>query len=457
MSDCDVLVVGAGISGLALAFRLRRNGVDARLLDAGDEPGGNLKSERVETEAGEWLLDLGPNSWSDHLGALTSLVSDAGLDAEVLEPRSDPSRRFLYLDGALTELPSKPPRLLLSGVLPWTAKLRLLAEPLVRARAPDAPEETLAAFCDRRLGRAVRERLLTPFVGGIYAGDPERLGAASAFPKLVELEREHGSLLRGARRAGPPTRRPPPCNFRGGMATLARGLADALGPHHHAGAPVRELVPAEDGWEAVTPAGRHRTRHLVLATPAHVTSELLRPHLPEVADELAAIRYAPMVVVHVGLDRSGAGALPEGFGFLVPRGEGVRILGAVRASGLFAGRAPKGFEQLAVFVGGELDPDAALLDDAGVRDIVVRDLRTTLGTTAEPELFRVTRWPRAIPQYEVGHLDRLARIDADVARRPRLSLLGNWKGGISLPQCVQSAEDLARRLSQPPGDPPCDA
>lgn len=449
MTPGSVLIVGAGISGLALAHRLHRHGRDVTLMDAGETPGGNLRTEAVSTEAGDWRLDLGPNSFSDTLGVFDPLIEELHLADQVVTAGAEAGRRFLFLDGRLQELPSKPPRLLLSSVLPLSARLRLLGEPWVRRRPPDAPPETLAAFCDRRLGRAVRERLLTPFVGGIYAGDPERLGAADAFPTLVELEREHGSLLRGMRRRGPPGRRPTPANFDGGMATLPRAMAAALGPRCRTQRPVTRVEPVERGYRVTTPDGPLETESLVLATPAHTTADLLDELLPDAAPLLRGIRYAPMVVAHVGLRTTDCGALPPGFGFLVPRGEGVRILGAVRASRLFPGRAPEGHELVTVFVGGELDPTAIELGDDELRRVVRDDLRRLAGVVAEPTLFRVTRWPRAIPQYEVGHTERLERIDELLAPRHGIHLLGNWRGGISMPQCVQSAEALARRLVNP--------
>jgi oxygen-dependent protoporphyrinogen oxidase len=185
----------------------------------------------------------------------------------------------------------------------------------------------------------------------------------------------------------------------------------------------------------------------VLATPATAAGGLLEQQAPELAAELLAIPYAPMSVVHLGVRREHAGKLPEAFGFLVPRDEGLRILGAIFSSRLFEGRAPAGHELVTVFTGGALDPEAIHLPDETVIDYARRDLQRALGGSWEPALAEVTRWPQAIPQYELGHKDRLARIEHLLAPLQGLELLGNWRGGIAMPNCAREGEDAARRIA----------
>jgi oxygen-dependent protoporphyrinogen oxidase len=445
--DSGVLVVGAGISGLALATRLAGRGVAVRVIEAAPVAGGNLRSRRAETSAGSWLLDLGPNSFGDASAPFMDLVRAAGIEDRLVRSATG-GRRFVWRGGRLREVPSHPLKFAVSGLLPLTGVLRLAREPFVAPRPADAPEESLGAFCDRRLGRAAREKLLTPVVGGIYAGDPMRLGAESAFPAMVALEREHGSLIRAAMRGKGPPSRGTLSSLRGGLAELPAALARRLGDSLTTGAAARRVVRDGGVWRVETADGRaFSAATLVVATPAATTAELLSALDAPLAAELDAIEYAPMTVAHVGFRRDAARALPPGFGFLVPRDEGLRILGAIFSSQLFEGRAPAGHELVTVFAGGSLDPGAASMPDDAVRAFVIDDLARAIGLSGPPPLAEVTRWPRAIPQYVVGHKDRVERIDEHVRRHAGLRLLGNWRGGIAMPDCVRNANCLADELA----------
>ena len=443
----DVLVVGAGISGLALATRLADRGVAVRVIDAAPVAGGNLRTRRVETSAGAWLLDLGPNSFGDASAPFMDLVRAAGIEDRLVRSTAG-GRRFIWRRGRLREVPSSPLRFAVSGLLPFTGVLRLACEPFIAARPASAGEESLGAFCDRRLGRAAREKLLTPVVGGIYAGDPMRLGAESAFPAMIALEREHGSLIRAAMRGNGPPSRGTLSSFRDGLAELPAALARRLGNSLTLGATARRIAKDGDGWRVETQdAGAFAATTLVLATPAATTADLVAPADATLAAELNAIEYAPMTVVHIGVRRDAVRALPPGFGFLVPRDEGLRILGAIFSSVLFEGRAPAGHDLLTIFAGGSLDPGAASMDDDAVRAFVLADLARAIGLSGDPALVEVTRWPRAIPQYVVGHKDRVLRIDELVRRHAGLRLAGNWRGGIAMPDCVRNANCLADELA----------
>lgn len=442
--DGRSVVVGAGLTGLALAHALRRAGNDVLVLEERAVAGGNLRSERVTTPEGPWLLDLGPNSFGDAPTAMTEFVRELGLEPRLVRASSAADRRWLWRAGRLREVPTKPPRFLFSSLLPLSGRLRILREPWIRPRPEDAPEETLAAFCDRRLGRLARTKLLTAIVGGIYAGDPERLGAESAFPRMIALERKHGSLLRAAIRGSGPPSRGRLVSFPDGLQEIAAAAARSLGASLRTGSPVARVDCDGAGVAVVTAAGERIAAGRVFVTsPADRTAELVQEIAPDAAEELRAIHYARVAVVHVGVPTTAAAPVPDGFGFLVPRDEGLRILGAILSSRLFPGRAPPGHELLTVFVGGDLDPSAPDLDDAAIRRFVLADLRRALGPVAEPALFRVTRWPRAIPQYHVGHAARLARIGAATRRLPGLRLAGNWRGGIAMPECVREAFEAA--------------
>jgi oxygen-dependent protoporphyrinogen oxidase len=443
----DVLVVGAGLSGLALATRVAERGMSVHVLEAAPAAGGNLRTRRLNRRDGDWLLDLGPNSFGDAAAPLMDLVRLAGLEDRVVRSTVG-GRRFVWRAGWLREVPSHPLKFLTAGLLPPWGLLRLAKEPWVAPRPADAPEESLGAFCDRRLGRSARDKLLTPVVGGIYAGDPMRLGAESAFPAMVALEREHGSLLRAAMRGKGPPSRGTLSSFKDGIGELPEALARRLGESLTTSAAARTLARDGDRWRVEAGDGRtFLADTLVVTTPSAEAAGLVEPFDEALAGDLRAIEYAPMTVVHAGFKTSAVRELPPGFGFLVPRREGLRILGAIFSSRLFPGRAPAGFELITVFAGGSLDPDAMSLGDVSVHAFVEADLRRALGLSRPLALCEITRWRRAIPQYAVGHKDRVARIDELARRHKGLRLLGNWRGGIAMPDCVRNAESLAAELA----------
>jgi protoporphyrinogen/coproporphyrinogen III oxidase len=442
-----IVVVGAGLTGLSLAHALHQRGIGVHVVEERDVPGGNLRTRTVDTDRGRWLLELGPNSFGDAQAPIMGLVAAAGLADRVVRTEGEAERRWVWRAGALREVPLKPQRFLVSSLLPLGARLRVVREMWVPPRPAGLPEESLAEFADRRLGRVAREKLLTPVVGGIYAGDPAKLGAESTFPAMVALEREHGSLLRAMRKGSGPPSRGRLASFREGLRELPEAIARSLGGALRCGAPVARVEGAGESWTVVLLSGeRLAARRVFVTTTSWRAAELLDAALPEAAAELRSIHYAAVAVVHVGFARAGLGRVPTGFGFLVPRDEGLRILGCIFSSHLFPGRAPKGHELFTVFVGGDLDPEGAALPDDDLRRTVLADLHRSFGASSEPALFEVTRWPRAIPQYHVGHKDRLARIDAALAPHPGLSLLGNWRGGIAMDACVREATAAAARV-----------
>ncbi len=448
MPRVSVAIVGGGVSGLALARHLHERQVPYQLVDAAPRLGGKFRTTHVENEHGAWLLEEGPNSFGDASKALVGLVEAAGLGDELVRAPDYAGKRFIVRAGRLVEVPAKPPLMLISQVLPLSGRLRLMLEPFISPSSSDDPEESLAEFCDRRLGRQARLGLLTPVVSGIYAGDPEELGAESAFPAMVALEREHGSLIRAAMKGSGPPNRGRLSSLRLGLAQLPDTLAETLGDAARAGCAAKQVRPVGGGYEVLLDGGeRLEAGEVVLATTARATADLVESMSGEAAKELRAIKYAPMCVVHVGLPDAAVPELPGGFGFLAPRSQGVRILGAIFSSTLFPGRAPDGHHLLTIFVGGRIDREGASLTDAELRRTVLADLGLVLGVKGEPSLFSVTRWDAAIPQYVVGHKDRVERIRCALAPQRGLHLLGNWQGGIAMPACVENADTLADKIA----------
>ena len=436
------VVVGGGVSGLALALALHRASVPVTVLEAAASPGGTART--VERDG--FLLETGPNSVLDREGEVARLATSLGL---TLRPATaSAGRRFVVLGGRLVGLPTSPPALLGSKVLPLAAKLRLLLEPLSR-RGPSGVDESLGDFARRHLGRTVTSTLVDALQTGIWAGDVERLSAASAFPRLVALERAHRSLLLGALRtrgAQGGVAVPRLASLDGGLGALSVAMAQALGARVRLGTPVTGLARKGDGWQLTTQEGAVAASRVVLALPPYAASALVRPFDGGLAETLDSFPFVPVAVVHLGY-RPALAPEPDGFGFLAPRAEHREILGAVYASSAFPFRAPGGGTLLTVLVGGAHRPELLQRDEASLVQTARDELSALLGVLRPPTLTEVYRWPRAIPQYNVGHAERVQSALTQAARWPGLWLSGNAYGGAGVADCVRNASQLAQRLS----------
>lgn len=466
-----VAVIGGGIAGLsaaeAIERRARERGRPVRVivLEADAVAGGKVGTE----DHGDFVVERGPHGFLDKEPAVTALIERLGLTPRLLRADEASARRYVVRAGRLRELPDKPPRFLTSDVLPLLGRLRVLMEPLVRQRPADAAEESVWSFAARRIGRSAADVLIDALVTGIYGGDPKKLSVAACFPALTALERKHGSLIRGqlaqarAQRAlgsgggggmGP---RGVLHSFDRGLRVLIEALVGRL--EVRTGAAVVGLERAEAGASS-DPASPPRPRwRLALArgeplvvdavaatTPADVLASLLAPHGD--AAPLTAIPYAPVAVVVHAFEASALRGGLGGFGFLAPEGEGRQVLGTIWASTVFRGHAPPGTVMLRSMVGGARHPERLAGDDAQVAAGVRRELEALLGLEAgaRPRLEHVLRWPRAIPQYTLGHASRVAAADALEARLPGVVLGGNALRGVALVQCVADAERVAGKV-----------
>jgi oxygen-dependent protoporphyrinogen oxidase len=458
MSNCirmpapplDVVVVGAGISGLAAAFRLARGGLRVTVLEASPRPGGALLTRE---EAG-FRFELGPNTVVENDPALPALIRDCGLEGERLAAAPEARRRYLWHRDRLVPLPGGPLSFLRSPLFPASAKLRLLREPW--APPPPAEEETIAAFVRRRLGQHFLELAVAPFVSGVYAGDPERLAVRWAVPRIAALEAEHGSLIRGAlaRRKGSAAPRGRMISLRGGIEEMPRRLAREVGDVRR-GVACRRVLPSAEGFVVEHDGGSLAARHVLLAVPADAAAALLDEATQGRSRAFAEIPYPAVSVAAAGYRREDVDHPLEGFGFLrtgvsEPQGGGcdesgaggpgaLRVLGCLFSSSLFPGRAPAGHVALTAFLGGRTDPEVATWSDERVAAVAHDDLRRALGVRAAPVASLVHRWPRAIPQYEIGH-GRFVALRRELERDfPGLHLGGNYLHGISVADCVRNA------------------
>lgn len=456
--DAEVIVVGGGISGLCCAWGLQQRGIDVLLLEAGHRAGGCISTTRKEG----YLLEGGPNSALDTSPLLSQLFDALGIAGQRVDANPAAQKRYVVRNGKPWPLPMSPGAFLRTPLFSAGAKARLFLEPFI-GRWQGASDETVASFVQRRLGREFLDYAINPFVGGVYAGRPEKLSLRSAFPRLQALEQEFGSLIRGqilgarrrARNAQKSKHVASMFSFRGGMETLVSAITARL--HRvELQAGVAGIEGFDDGYALeVQGQGGTRTvrgRCLVLAVPAHAAAPLVEKLVPAAANALAAIPYPPVTVVYSGWRRDAIGHPLDGFGMLVPECEGKNILGSIFSSTLFEGRAAPERVLLTSFVGGARQPELAGLDDAQLRALVCGDLALLLQARGGPEFCEIRRWPRAIPQYAVGHSAAMAAVEAAENALPGLYFCANYRGGISISDCIQSAERtvlaLATRLQQ---------
>ncbi len=453
-----VAVLGGGITGLAAALRLQEGGVDWTLFEAAPRLGGVIET----VHEGDYLVERSADNFLTREPWATDLCRRVGIEAELLP--TDPARRRALVvsrgrvrsvpEGFVLMAPQKAWPILASPILSPIGKARLMCEPLIAARR-DAADESVAAFARRRLGRETFQRLVQPLVAGIYTADPERLSMAATMPQFVEQERRYGSLTKAAlRRETPAERGESGARYglfvapRFGMQQLIDAVAGRLPTERlRTGRAVDRIERADVNWRLFGPVDKSLGEfdELIVTLPTPAAARLLRPVDEALGARLGEIEYAGCSVVCMGVAESQIARPIDGFGFVVPSIEGRRIIAASFTSYKFPGRAPAGRAILRVFIGGALQPHLADFDDQQLVAIACEELADLVGLRGEPEFATVARWPQRMPQYHVGHLDRIAAIDA-AAQGVGVELAGAAYRGVGVPQCVRSGEQAAERV-----------
>lgn len=448
-----VVVVGAGIAGLSTAWFLRRlASEDLRLevvvLEEGTRVGGKLATLREDG----YVFERGAHALLDNEPDTRTLIDELGLSPRLIEAEGAHAKRFVLYRGALRALPSSLPAFLATGLLTARAKLRLLREPWVeRAEKFD---ESIAEFARRRLGAGVLPGLLEPFVTGVFAGDVERLSVMSALPKIHSLEERHGSLVRGmlaARRErlarGEPRRRTRLISFETGLGELPEAIAASLGDRLRLGVRIEKLAERPTGYLLELAGGETLSADaVVLAIPADAARALVERFDPDLASNLGLIHSAPVAAICLAYRREQVAHRLDGFGFLCARGEQRPILGAIFASTIFPRHAPAGMVSLRVLVGGAHQPEIALRPPAELVELARGEMERILGARGGPERSHVFAYPRAIPQYVLGHQARLAAIDGKLRFHPRLNVTGASYRGVSVNDCVRNGRRAAQSV-----------
>ena len=457
-----IAVAGAGLSGLSLCHALQEKldlagkSASITLFESEARTGGKVQTIKEDG----YLVEWGPNGFLNNKPDTLELCHKLGI-AKLLLPSNDAARkRYIYAGGRLHRLPESPPAFIGSKLISWPGKFRLMAEPFV-PKIKSGVDETLADFARRRLGPEALERLIGPMASGVFGGDPETMSLRSCFPRIYELERDYGGLFKAmlklmmkkrreqpaAQKAGPAGPGGVLTSFDGGLEVLTRALGKAFKGEVRLGQPVLKVEKAADGKGFVIHAGGSHDVFtadvFISASPAYAAADFLSPIDPNIPEVLEQIKYAPMAVVCMGTELENIGVPLDGFGFLVGMREGRRLLGSLWDSSIFPGRAPEGFGSLRSMAGGARDLATPALPDAELAEVVRKELSDIMGLTGVPKFLKVFKHEKAIPQYTVGHGDRVARLDAIEARHQGLLFAGNSFRGVGINDCVREAYNVA--------------
>jgi protoporphyrinogen/coproporphyrinogen III oxidase len=465
----QVIVIGAGITGLACAFGLKQAGIPVLLLEASDSPGGV-----IATFGGNgFLFEAGPQCPRFPL-SLWELVRGIGLESEFVRGDSR-APRYILKNRQLHRAPFSPLGFISTGLVGAASKYRILAESLRRSQPPGR-EESLAEFVRRKFDGDILDYLVDPFIAAVFAGDTEKIGVDSAFPFLAQWEREYGSLLAGAIRSrkngatassqGPSPKRTEPTqntslvvtqslptmgSFRAGLGTLPKKLAQMLAGSIRWQAKVDGIEAQgrpDAGWRIRMSNGEQMdARAIVVTAPSYEAARLLKKQLPAVSALLSSISYAPIAVISSGYDRARVRNPLAGFGLMIPRRETLNTIFNVWNSSVFPGRAPDGKILMTSFAGGAANPDFIEKDETAIAEIVEREMGSVLGIEGPPVERFVWKHRQALPQFNVGHAQTIQAMRTALERLPGLYLAGNYFGGRSLGDCVETGSRAAEEIS----------
>jgi protoporphyrinogen/coproporphyrinogen III oxidase len=461
----EVLIIGGGISGLTTAYAsglIERPG-SLELWECTDRLGGTIGTDRVDG----YSIDWGPNGFLDREPLTLRLADEIGLK-DLLEPANSKSeKRFIVKHGKLHPVPFSPARMLATGLLGPFEKARVFCEPFIPARRDDG-DESVFDFAARRIGRAAAETFVGPMVSGVYGGLAQELSLPACFPIMREMEMKYGGLVKALiKRQLEKRRNRPPKNalkkksgspagpaghltsFKSGVDLIVQRLGGRLQSAIRKNRRISWIRRNEESWEIADQTGlKVRARKVVIACPTYAAAEFIRDFDGELAEAFQSIPYAPIIVVATGHKREDILHPLDGFGFLIPRTQGLRTLGSIWTSSIFSDRAPEGFVQFRSMLGGAGDPSVLELSDEQLWNTLRAELDPLIGIKNDPAFMRIYRWEQGIPQFKLGHRERRARIEQRVSSHPGLFIAGNAYYGVGLNDCVKMAYRVAQQVGK---------
>lgn len=431
------IIIGAGISGLSVAYFLQQLGKPYLLLESSNRVGGYLQSVRE----GNYLFELAANSILADEEVLNFLL-ELGLQDEILYPNTNSKKRYILKNGVYKALPSSPPSLLFNTFFSWKTKLKIFAE--LRNKTVSPENETVAAFFERRFGKEIVEYAVNPFIMGIYAGNPANLLISKTFPQLLDFEKNYGSVLKGfiKNKSGG---RKLSLNFKEGMETLPKAIAKNLAIRLNTNVNTITKNQQTNLYEVITSENEvFEAKNVVIATPTFCTKDFMQQEFPDFAAALSKIYYPPMVAVHSVFKKGAMQFNLDGFGGLHPSVENRFSAGTIWTSSVLPNRCPEDEVMLTSFVGGAMYENQTKYSDAEILAKLTQELNELYQISQPPVLQRVTRWQKAIPQYDINSIavDEIA----EKLEKQGIYISANWSKGISLADAIKKGKVLAEKL-----------
>ncbi len=448
-----IIILGAGISGLAAAYHLDKDGINVTVLEKNNEPGGAMISRRE----GDYLVDYGPNSGLETTPLIREIVDEIGLSNEMIYANEEGNKRYILRDNQLNPLPMTPSVFLKTKLFSTKAKLRLFAEPFI-GKSEDGYYQSISQFVARRLGQEFLDYAINPFVAGVYAGNPDELSVKSAFPKLYRLEEVYGGLIKGMikgakerkQRAEQSKQSAKMFSFNDGMQTFPKAIAKRLEGKINYNCSITKIERLNNQYSiSFIQNGEEKkvdTDLIISTIPAHIAGNLFRPMDPTLSNHLDAIYYPPVMVLYLGYKKEFIGQPLDGFGFLIPKKENKSYLGAIWSSVIFKKRAEDDKAAFTIFIGGARSPE---LFDLG-KDVIIRkvldEFQSVMKIKEEPVFVREIMWEKAIPQYNIGYIEHENYFDQFEKNNPGIILSGNYRGGISVGDCIKNSEVVYNKV-----------
>lgn len=451
----SIVIIGAGITGLATAHWLKKDGYNVTIIESKSDVGGSMVTEK---ENG-YLMDFGPNSGLETTPLIKTLVDDLSLSEQFIYGNKAGNKRYILKSDKLYALPMSPKDFVATKLFSTKAKLRLALEPFI-GKSNDGYYQSISEFVIRRLGKEFLDYAINPFVAGVFAGDPDKLSVKSAFPKLYRLEELYGGLIKGTikgarerKKSGEKSKQDASMfSFVDGMVTLPKALQKELGDNLLLNASVTKVDKGEGNYRVVYNENSEQKEieaDVVLSTaPAHVTPSIFKNLDAELSNHLEKIYYPPVMVLYVGYDKKDIGQSLDGFGFLIPSVEKKNFLGALWSSVIFDNRAPEGKAAFTLFVGGARSPEIFEKEN----DVIIREtteeFERLMQITGKPEIVKYKFWNYAIPQYNIGYVEHSNYFEKFEANNTGIILGGNYIGGISVGDCIKSSDVLFKKVKE---------
>jgi oxygen-dependent protoporphyrinogen oxidase len=440
-----IVIIGGGIAGLTTAFRLRQAGVQFKLLEQSSQTGGCIKTLKQK----DYLLELGPNTFLNSSDSLWNLAENLNLrEKRISTSPAISNKRYIYKNGRLIKVPNGP-YILFSNLFSLKGRLRMMAEPFIKP-SKDKKDESMASFFERRFGHEVLDTLVTPFVSGIYAGDPSRLSINTIFPKITSLEEKYGSIFKGMKELKGEIKSKGLGSFTEGIGLISQTIENIIKDSIIYNARTVNIEKMPRGYKITCQSNGNTQDFLadviICAAPAYSTSGFIKSIDANLSNQLSRIEYAPIIVIHTAYKKTDFTKKMEGFGFLVPRGQKVRMLGSLWSSSLFVNRAPEDEMLFTNFIGGMLDKEACDMSNEDLMRTLQKDLAKIVGIKTNPSFACLTRYSCAIPQLNLGHKRLISEIKDLSLTYQGLYLTGSYFNGVSVANTIDHANETAKEV-----------